>query len=244
MKLNEHTALVGPRVVLVPYRQEHVKQYNQWMKDLELQTLTASESLSLEEEYQMCQSWSNDSDKRDTSLPLQLENGNLNQSFRSSHLGDHRMIGDVNLFLSNTSPSLDENENENEEEEKSIGELEIMIASKAHRRIGLGIEVMKIFMHYSHLSILPQIDFYLVKIALNNQSSINLFKKLGFNEFKINDYFQEVELRFKFNSSSHLNLTLSKDPIHQYNISWTTTKKITSDDQGSNLVQFWILPWP
>lgn len=247
MKLNEHTALVGPRVVLVPYRQEHVETYNEWMKDSELRSLTASESLTLEEEYEMCKSWSNDSDKltfiileRDLSLSDE-QNGIFNDSFRYAHSGNHRMIGDVNLFLSTTSPSLDDEDAENKVDgEKTIAELEIMIASQDHRRKGYGIEVIKIFLTYSYLTISPKMDFYFVKITLTNQSSIKLFKKLGFYEFKINDYFQEVELRFDL--SSQLNLKLSNDPFHHYSIPWPT-ENTPSDDQGINLVKFWIVPW-
>ncbi|KAH9819046.1 GNAT domain-containing protein [Melampsora americana] len=239
MKLNQHIALVGPRVVLVPYRSEHVEVYNEWMKDSELKELTASESLSLEEEYEMCKSWSNDSDKRDLSFS-DKENEIFHDSFRSAHLGNHRMIGDVNLFLSTVSPSFEDQKKE-EDLERTRAEFEIMIASKVHRRKGYGLEVMKIFISYAHLTIPTQIDFDFVKISLTNQSSIHLFKKLGFQEFKINDYFQEIELRFDL--FSPLNLQLSNDPLHRYCIPWPT-KDITSDHQEINLVQFWILPWP
>jgi len=47
------TILVGSKVVLVPYRPEHVPKYHQWMLDEELRSLTASDPLSLEEEYEM-----------------------------------------------------------------------------------------------------------------------------------------------------------------------------------------------
>ena len=78
MKVNETTVLVGAKVVLVPYRPEHVpvcvcflfqirpenrehtnlfifsvQKYHEWMCNEELRQLTASEPLTLEEEYAM-----------------------------------------------------------------------------------------------------------------------------------------------------------------------------------------------
>ena len=63
MKMNVETCLVGEKVVLVPYRKEHVLTYHEWMSDPHLLELTASEPLSLVEEYEMQQSWRNDENK-------------------------------------------------------------------------------------------------------------------------------------------------------------------------------------
>lgn len=43
-------------------RPEHVPTYNEWMQSEELRELTASEPLTLEEEYAMCDSWATDAD--------------------------------------------------------------------------------------------------------------------------------------------------------------------------------------
>lgn len=75
---------VGEGVVLVPYERHYVEQYNAWMRDDELQKLTASEPLSLEEEIAMQQRWETEDDK----VCLLLA--------QSETL---RMIGDVNLHL-------------------------------------------------------------------------------------------------------------------------------------------------
>jgi Acetyltransferase (GNAT) domain len=63
MRINENTTITGERVVLVPYRKEHVERYHEWMQDPALQEATASEPLTLEQEYEMQASWAGDEDK-------------------------------------------------------------------------------------------------------------------------------------------------------------------------------------
>eukprot|EP00959_Pyramimonas_sp_CCMP1952_P355932 7454128-Pyramimonas_sp.AAC.1 len=87
MRLNIQTSIVGRAATLVPYRKEHVPQYNEWMQDPVLLELTASEPLSLEEEYANQISWQDDEEKLTFII---LEN---------SSDGSPKMIGDVNLFL-------------------------------------------------------------------------------------------------------------------------------------------------
>lgn len=60
MKDNANLVIKGQRVVLVPYRREHVELYHAWMQDATLQELTASEPLTLEEEFAMQRSWLED----------------------------------------------------------------------------------------------------------------------------------------------------------------------------------------
>lgn len=74
MRINENLVLQGQTCVLVPYRREHVDKYHQWMQDPHLQATTASEPLTMEEEYAMQASWRDDEDKLtfivlDSSLP-------------------------------------------------------------------------------------------------------------------------------------------------------------------------------
>jgi hypothetical protein len=53
MRANAHTALIADRTVLVPYGRQHVPKYHAWMQDAQMRELTASEELSIEEEYEM-----------------------------------------------------------------------------------------------------------------------------------------------------------------------------------------------
>ena len=57
MRINENTCLIGKKVVLVPYKPEHVTLYHEWMQDPFLLEMTASERLTLEEEYENQNSW-------------------------------------------------------------------------------------------------------------------------------------------------------------------------------------------
>lgn len=59
MKMKQVTIL-GKKVVLVPYMQQHVPTYHEWMKDPALLQATGSEALTLEEEYAMQETWVRD----------------------------------------------------------------------------------------------------------------------------------------------------------------------------------------
>ncbi|XP_047542345.1 alpha/beta-tubulin-N-acetyltransferase 9 isoform X4 [Vanessa atalanta] len=82
MKINSNTKIIGSKTILVPYREYHVPKYHNWMQSEELQQLTASQPLSLDEEYDMQKSWRED---EDTS-----------------------MIGDTNIFMTDKDNSIGE----------------------------------------------------------------------------------------------------------------------------------------
>ncbi|THH00353.1 hypothetical protein EW026_g2184 [Hermanssonia centrifuga] len=119
MRANENVMIVDDEIVLVPYREEHVAKYHEWMSSEELRELTASEPLSLEEEYDMQKKWQIDEDKL-TFIICAYQKPAHETTAGRLHVQEQSqltMIGDVNLFLKGA-PDEDEFE----------VEIEIMIA--------------------------------------------------------------------------------------------------------------------
>ncbi|XP_054249806.1 alpha/beta-tubulin-N-acetyltransferase 9 isoform X3 [Indicator indicator] len=171
MKINQNTVLQGQRVTLVPYTSTHVPRYHEWMQSEELQRLTASKPLSLEQEYEMQRSWRDDTDKC-TFIVLDGE------QWRGQD--QDCMVGDVNLFL--TDP-----------EDPTLAEIEIMIAEPGYRGRGFGKEATLMMMSYGVRNL--GITKFEAKIGQENEASICMFKKLHFKEVAANSVFQEVTLR-------------------------------------------------
>ncbi|KKZ60953.1 hypothetical protein EMCG_04376 [[Emmonsia] crescens] len=145
-KYEKYQSLSSSRVLLVPYSKHHVPQYNEWMKDPEIQQATASEPLTLEEEYAMQTTWRTDADKltyivclpldkslssSSSSLPAGGVTGASTTDVNASQptaflptvtLTDPNidtpasMLGDVNLFL-----RLDREAEEEEEDDDDDG---------------------------------------------------------------------------------------------------------------------------
>ncbi|KAH9465635.1 hypothetical protein Pst134EA_013518 [Puccinia striiformis f. sp. tritici] len=143
---------------------EHVPQYHLWMSDHQLRLSTASDLLSVDQEYEMCERWALDDDKLTFIIfernPISGSSPDLVYLNRSDSdlqtylLGE--MIGDVNLFLSPDESKEEEEGNESKREETKNGEvkkpqkgeLEIMIASIHHRKRGLATEALQLFLSY------------------------------------------------------------------------------------------------
>ncbi|XP_071756786.1 alpha/beta-tubulin-N-acetyltransferase 9 [Centroberyx gerrardi] len=173
MRINENTLLEGEKVVLVPYNADHVPRYHEWMKSPELQQLTSSEPLTLDQEYDMQTSWREDSDKC-TFIILDK------QRWTNPEVQEEQcMVGDVNIFL--TDPS-----------DPSLAELEIMIAEPSYRGKGIGKEVTYMMMCYGVTKL--GIQKFEAKIGLANKVSIAMFKKLHFHELSVCKVFREVTL--------------------------------------------------
>jgi RimJ/RimL family protein N-acetyltransferase len=194
------------------------------MNAQEIQTLTASEPLSLQEEYDMQKSWRTDGDKLTFIIcsPLsEVITSSNGQDVRNTplsvgeHDGECDMVGDVNLFLSPPDDDDEEGPVQGQNHQRGsicTGELELMIASPRHRRRGYGRASILAFVRYISLH-LEQIlvEFQgssdvksettlkgmrlRVKIGGENSGSIALFEGLGFEKVGEVNYFGEVELR-------------------------------------------------
>ncbi|KIM36330.1 hypothetical protein M413DRAFT_449211 [Hebeloma cylindrosporum] len=136
--------------------------YHGWMLDEELRTLTASEPLSLEEEYEMQEKWLVDEDKL-TFIVLSRAAGALEGFTPGTKIspGDERlkhlpMIGDVNIFLNGAPPALRPPQDtltnvggDQEDEDEFQAEVDIMIADRSFRRKGLATEVLQLMLGYA-----------------------------------------------------------------------------------------------
>ncbi|KAI8585648.1 N-acetyltransferase 9 [Geranomyces variabilis] len=175
MKANVNTVLKtsSGTTVLVPYRKEHVEIYHAWMQDPFLQEMTASEPLSIDEEYAMQESWAVDEGKCTFIVLDSLEP--TNRVGRSSTFGG--MIGDVNLYL--TAPT--------------TAEIEIMIAEPHARGKKHGKTALLLMMHYAY-RVLGITELF-ARVSDVNVSSLNLFREsLGFVVTEPSNYFKETTL--------------------------------------------------
>ncbi|KAF1929628.1 uncharacterized protein M421DRAFT_21486, partial [Didymella exigua CBS 183.55] len=206
------------RLLLVPYSAHHVPTYHEWMQDEAIQKATASEPLTLEEEYAMQRSWRTDADK--LTFIVCTRDADAGAGSISIIAGEQdapsRMVGDVNLFLYDAD---DDDDDEDKDKAQStptahttplkpiIGELEIMIARPSQQNQGLGLETLRAFLSYiqTQLPLLgteyagargAAVQYLRVKIDKDNVRSLRLFEKLGFVKTGAGpNYFGEVEMR-------------------------------------------------
>jgi hypothetical protein len=183
----------------------------------------------------MQQSWRQDPDKltfiiclplssSSTTLSL-LPNPSQSSSPNKIQAGEHdspsKMLGDINLFLSSSEDSSDEDNDVKRKTQTIVGELEIMIAPISHRRNGYGRSALLTFLHYISLHLPEIFSEYTptnwsgspiptpahltegekklelrVKIGQENEKSLALFESLGFKKTTEEvSYFGEWELK-------------------------------------------------
>ncbi|KAJ8689575.1 hypothetical protein PTI98_012466 [Pleurotus ostreatus] len=126
------------------------------MQNEELRELTASEPLSLEEEFSMQEKWQIDEDKLTFIIlapnhPPATAKDDDDARLNLIGLSDPRlesmlMIGDVNLFLKG---GRRDNREDGDVEDDFEAEVEIMIAEPDWRRKGLAIEALQLMLGYA-----------------------------------------------------------------------------------------------
>ncbi|CAA7047178.1 unnamed protein product [Microthlaspi erraticum] len=171
-------SLEGKRVVLVPYMAEHVPRYHNWMQDEELLQATGSEPLSLEQEYEMQISWTQDPNKRTF---IVLDKDFIKEDLLHGEPHVEAMTGDVNIYM-------------NDVDDPKVAEVEIMIAEPGSRGKGLGKESVLMMMAYAVKNL--EIHKFTAKIGDSNSASLSLFRKLGFEESSYSNIFKEVTLEY------------------------------------------------
>lgn len=191
------------------------------MEDEAVRAATASDRLTLEEEYENQESWRAANDKL-TFIVCQPATTNDSEDQKNIVGGvadaPDRMVGDINFFL--TPFEEDDGDEEGEKTKKDetpllTGEVDVMIARLEHRHHGFGRAAVTAFLQYilqsKREAILaeaatgtdplfskpggaPQLNQLVVKIQATNSASISLFTSLGFVQKGSVNYFGEVEL--------------------------------------------------
>jgi RimJ/RimL family protein N-acetyltransferase len=189
------------------------------MQDADLQAATASEPLSMTEEYDMQRSWRTDNDKLTF---IVCQSGEPSATSQTVQGGDddrpERMIGDINLFLFEPEDEDDDNDdgeapNTSNPSNALVGEIELMIARQDLHRQGYGRAALLSFTTYildtwaqiaaeynnNAASQAPRyLEYLRVKINQSNARSIALFQSVGFVQTAAGaNYFDEVELRWQ-----------------------------------------------
>ncbi|KAH1099509.1 hypothetical protein AAZX31_13G012300 [Glycine max] len=167
-------SLEGKKVILVPYMEAHVPKYHEWMKDPSLLQATGSEPLTLQQEYTMQLSWSQDPNKETF---IVLDKDLVVGDFSHGEPHPEAMVGDVNIFM-------------NDLDDPHVAEIEIMIAEPKSRRKGLAKESVLMMMTFAIEKL--GINIFRVKIGESNGASLDLFQKLGFVQTSYSSIFKET----------------------------------------------------
>ncbi|KAF3976109.1 hypothetical protein ACB098_06G084300 [Castanea mollissima] len=181
----KRVSLEGKKVIMVPYMEAHVPKYHEWMQDPALLQATASEPLTLQQEFQMQLTWTQDPNKQ-TFIVLDREMVVGEFIHGDPHV--EAMVGDVNLYMNNF-------------DDPNMAEIEIMIAEPKSRGKGLGKESVLLMMNFAVESL--GIHIFRAKIGESNGASLTLFRKLGFKEASYSEIFKEVTLELQVTKPKH-----------------------------------------
>jgi RimJ/RimL family protein N-acetyltransferase len=175
MRKNEALCLVGEGISLIPYTPAHVPVYHGWMENPTLLQATASERLTLSEEFENCRTWHLDNSK----CTFIILAGGL-------HAADAAPVGDVNLFLDGEDPRR--------------AEVSIMVAVSSVRRTGCATEALRLLTAWSSNEL--GIRCFFAKIGYENTASVALFAKLGYDETSRSDVFREVTMELHLSGTA------------------------------------------
>ncbi|RSL85390.1 hypothetical protein CEP51_003337 [Fusarium floridanum] len=168
------------------------------MQDPDIQEATASEPMTLAEEYENQQSWRTSSDKLTFIVCAPLEEATSVIKAGTAD-ADELMRGDINFFL-HTYEANEEEEAIAQEQNWLTGEVDVMIASPSHRGRGIGRAAVQALLTYlrRHMSEMlaeyggGELKGLMVKIKESNKGSRALFDKMGFVQRGGVNYFGEV----------------------------------------------------
>ncbi|KAK1453593.1 N-acetyltransferase [Colletotrichum melonis] len=222
MRLNEHTGMYLPHPRHFCSRETETEMWRDlFWGDNDIQEATASEPLTLEEEYENQQSWRTSHDKLTFIICQPLDSSSTTASTETVQAGEvdasERMIGDINFFIY----PYDDDDNEDAEGQAAaaneglyVGEVDVMVASKEHRGRGIGhaaVTTLLTYVHRNKAQILEeyvhggeggkgttkkaaQLKGLMVKIKEGNAASIALFRRLGFVQKGEVNYFGEIQM--------------------------------------------------
>ncbi|KAI1084113.1 GNAT domain-containing protein [Whalleya microplaca] len=219
MRLNENIAISTPDILLVPYDAHHVLTYHEWMQDPAIREATASDQLTLAEEFENQASWRTAADKLTFIVcrPRAEEKRGTAAVVAGVDDAPGRMLGDVNLFLTPWEPDDEDGAGGNGDGDVRYcnGEVDIMIAGPADRGRGLGKAAVVAFLLFVRRNLGGVLAEYgsagddgtekekerklvlrdlVVKIKATNAGSIALFGSLGFRRKGEVNYFGEIQM--------------------------------------------------
>ncbi|OBZ84550.1 N-acetyltransferase 9 [Choanephora cucurbitarum] len=208
--------------------------------------MTASEPLTLEQEYEMQQSWHQDEEKLTfiiQSLPLDSPL-DLTTMSTTEIMQKTIMIGDVNIFFNDP------------DNDRTFGEIELMIAEPDYRKTGRGTEALKIMMTYGtidyitiHRHILTgtialetlDVKTFHAKVSLKNQPSIQLFQsKFKYYPISVSTVFEEMTLEWSL-MTPPLETPVDEhgDPIECYGAKASPNDRAQVREVHQQLMDYW-----
>ncbi|CAD6202470.1 unnamed protein product [Miscanthus lutarioriparius] len=205
--------VLGERALMVPYMRQHVPRYHDWMQDPALLEATASEPLSLSQEFEdmtvfisfgpndnnMMLSYTCllavDGFARSSIMPMSFMTS-ISPRFEagtrdSGWAAIRRLLVGMNAFGCSGSGTASSGDG-TFRRIFAIAEIEIMIAEHKSRGKGIGQEAILLMMAFAVEKY--GIHTFRAKISESNTASLKLFRKLGFKDASYSAVFKEVTL--------------------------------------------------